>query len=339
MESKKEKLNFFSRVKLAVAKLEDYNIFIDEKVSVAIKYFFLIVLILASLLSVIETYDFFIRMNKGYDYIKNELPNFNYSNGNLEFSENVNSYDSEFNFYLISDTANACSTELIREYTNKIKSQGLILFKDKAVFMNSGNDIILDYLQLQEQYGIDELDNDILLTKIDSVGVIGITIMYFFVILLGIFIVEAISVFMDWIVLSLFAFCVAKISRTDLNVKQTFNISIYSLTLPIILYMIYSIANYSFGFYTKYFKTMYLLIAYVYVVAVILIIKSDLMKQKMEVGKIVEIQKEVNKELNELEDDKKESQMPEKDKEDDKATEDEKDEGNTVEGEPDGSEI
>ena len=81
-----------------------------------------------------------------------------------------------------------------------------------------------------------------------------------------------------------------------------------------------------------------MLIAYVYVVAVILIIKSDSMKQKAEIGRIAETNKENNEKEIDIEEDKNENKKPERNK-DDKETKEEKDEGDIVEGEPDGSEI
>ena len=335
----KNKLNFFSRVKLAIVNLEDYNLFINEKLFIGIKYFFLIVLIFANILTILETYDFSRKMSKGYKYVKSEMPNFQYSNGNLEFSQDVNSYDSEFDFRFITETSKEWSNDNIFEVTDKITTQGLILFKDKAVFINNGSRMILDYVQLQEDYGISDINKEILLEKIDAIGVGGIAVIYFCVILLGLFVFESISLFMDWFVLSIFAYCATKITKTDLNFKQTFNISIYSLTLSIFLYMIYCIANYVFDFYTQYFKTIYLLIAYVYVVAVILMIKSDMMKQKVEIGKIEDIKKENLEETYHEEDNEKENCDKEKNKDDDKKANDENEEGDIVDGEPDGSEI
>lgn len=337
----KEKINFFSRVRLAVTKIEDYSIFINEKMSVGLKYFLLIIFIFSIILTSIETIDFSQKMTHAFEYIKNEMPDFSYLNGNLEFHENINAYDSKFNFIFISDTTKEGSNENINELSSKIDYQGLILFKDKAIVINGRNRMILDYLQLQESYGITELNKQIIIDKIDSIGIAGITVMYFAIILLGLFIFESISLFMDCLVLSIFAYCTVKITKTDLNYKQVFNISIYSLTLPIILYMIYSIANFAFDFYTPYFKTIYLLIAYVYAVAVIFIIKSNLMKQKVEIGEVEEIRKEDVKEEITEEDDNKENKKNndrEDDKADNKKTND-NDEGDIIDGEPDGSEI
>ena len=73
---KKQKIDFFSRVKLAVTKIEDYNLLIFEKISVGIKYFFLIVLMFTLIMSLIETFDFYKRFNKVSEFIENELPEF-----------------------------------------------------------------------------------------------------------------------------------------------------------------------------------------------------------------------------------------------------------------------
>ena len=52
------------------------------------------------------------------------------------------------------------------------------------------------------------------------------------------------------------------------------------------------------GFVINYFSVMYLLIAYVYIIAAILMIKYDLLKQRLELEKILEVQKKVNKKEN-----------------------------------------
>ena len=136
--------------------------------------------------------------------------------------------------------------------------------------------------------------------------------------------------------MSLFALIVAKVCRISMNLKHCFNISIYALTLSIILSMLYNVAYIMLGFYTEYFRLVYLLISYVYVVAVILMIKSDLIKQQIELTKIVEVQKQVHEELKDSEEeDKKENKKPERE---DKPKE-EKPEGSVSKDEPDGSEI
>lgn len=332
MEDKKEKLGFFSRVRIAVTKLENYGIFLEEKTSIAVKYFFLIVLVLAICMATVETYSFMKIVSKGYTYIKNELPDFSYTNGNLEFSKNVQSYDSEFDLYMIADTSSDLSGETLKEYKNNIKSIGIIFLKDKAVYLYGNNEVEYVYTDLSKEYGIDNIDRQGLIEKIDSIGMIGIATTIFIMLLIGLYILQLFSIFMDWIIISIFAFVVARICKINMTYKHVWNISIYALTFPIILTIIYNVAYYLIGFYTDYFRMVYLLISYIYVVAVILMIKSDLIRQQIEVQKIIEVQKQVHEELKE--DNNKDEQKEPKDEESDENKID--DLGNQ---EPDGSEI
>ena len=82
-------------------------------------------------------------------------------------------------------------------------------------------------------------------------------------------------------------------------VMQGLTLAIYSLTLSIILNLIY-IVQYNFtGFEIPYFEMLYLLIAYIYIIAAILIIKTDLINQVMQLQRIQEEQKKISQENNE----------------------------------------
>ncbi len=338
MENENKKIGFFARIKIAVTKLEDYGLFLGEKTSTAIQYFFLIVLFLSLVMGIVQTYSVMQMVNKGYHYIQKEMPDFSYQNESLQFSENVSAYDEEFDFYMIADTSNDLSQEQMKEYRNKIKSVGIILLKDKAIYKSGLQEVEYRYSDFLNQYGMDNFDKTRFLQEIDSIGMWGIAITIFLLIVVGIYIIQVISIFMDWLVMSVFAVIAARICRIIMPFKAGFNISIYALTLSIILSMVYNIAYYLIGFYTEYFRLVYLLISYVYVVAAILMMKSDLLKQQAEVGKIIDVQKKIHEESEnpeQTEEDKKENKKPEeKDKKNEKDPDD-----HAVNGEPDGSEI
>lgn len=332
MENRNKKIGFFSRVKIAVTKLENYSIFLEEKTSVAVKYFFLIVLCLSIVIATVETYAIMPMLSKGMDYIRNELPEFSYANGNLEFSQKVQAYDEEYDITLIADTQEEISEENLQQYEKNIKNVGIIFLKDKAIYKAGGGLNEYYYGEISEQYNITSLDRALLIAELENVGLMGIAVSLFLLIIFGVYILQIMNIFMDWIVIAVFAYIVSRICRMNMTMKHTWNISIYALTLSIILTMLYSIAYYLVGFSTEYFRIWYLLVAYIYVVAVILMIKSDLMKQQIEVSKIVEEQNKVHEE--------KES-VPEKEEqpEDKEEKEDKKEKELPVDEEPDGSEI
>ena len=331
-----KKISFFERVKIAVAKLENYNVFLEEKTSVAVKYFFILLLIFSILLGVVETYSFMKSVNRGYKYIKNELPDFSYTDGTLTFSQDVNAYDEELDLKMISDTSDEITDEQIQKYKEDIKSLGILFLKDKLIYFSAGNEISYTYTELASEYQITTLDKTQLIEKIDSIGIGGIASTIFLVLTMTLYIVNIFSMFIDWLIITIFAYCVSRICRINMIFKQVFNISIYALTLSIILSLVYNIAYYVAGFYTDYFRMVYLLISYVYVVAAILMIKSDLMKQQVEVQKIVEVQKEVHDEINIPEEEQEKKEKKQKEGKDDKK---EKENEPNIDGEPDGSEI
>lgn len=342
MEKENKKPGFFARIKIAVTKLEDYGLFLEEKLSVAVKYFFLIVLLLATVMAIVETYRMMQMVSKGYQYIQNEMPDFSFENEILNFTENINAYDTEFDFYMIADTNENIAEEKMKEYNDTIKSTGAIFLKDKVIYKTGSNQIEYTYHELVSQYGFETFNKTQLLERLDAIGMTGIAFVIFITIVFGVYIIQLVSTFIDWLVISIFAVISARICGMRLSFKGALNLSIYALTLSIILSMLYQIAYYLVGFYTDYFRVVYLLIAYVYVVAVILMIKSDLLKQQVEVAKIVEIQNKVKKELEdskEKEEKKNENQKPEKDKEEEQENQSKDSSGEDTSVEPDGSEI
>jgi Sec-independent protein translocase protein TatA len=92
------------------------------------------------------------------------------------------------------------------------------------------------------------------------------------------------------------------------------------------------IVNLFTGFTIKYFEIAYNAIAYIYIITAMLMIKSDLIKQQIEVGKIVEEQKKVREEKKEQENKEKEDKKPKEDKKEKKKDKEEKQEEGTPEG-------
>ena len=120
-----------------------------------------------------------------------------------------------------------------------------------------------------------------------------------------------------------------------------FNMSVYALTLSVILNMLYIAVNIFIPFTMEYFQVMYVAVAAIYLVAAIMILKTDFMKKQMELMKIAEAQEMVKKELEERERKQKEEKEREdrrrKDKEDEeKRKKEQGQEENGTGGEPQG---
>ena len=137
----------------------------------------------------------------------------------------------------------------------------------------------------------------------------------------------------DVLLLSILGYLTSRVSKINLKYIPIVNISVYSLTLSIVLSVIYILVNSITGFEIKYFQIMYNSIAYIYLVTAILMIKSEMIKQEIELAKLAEEQQKVKKELEQKE---KEDKQEENEKEDNDKDE-KKEEKNNKDETPEGS--
>ena len=130
------------------------------------------------------------------------------------------------------------------------------------------------------------------------------------------------TIILDVFTLSVFGLFTCLIAKIKMNYKAVFNMSIYSLTLSIILKIIYIVITMLTSFEIKYFEIMYIAIAYISLAAAIFLIKSDVIKQHLELMKIIEESKEKIEQT---------ITIPKKDKEEKKEEKDDKEENKSDE--------
>ena len=153
------------------------------------------------------------------------------------------------------------------------------------------------------------------------------------------FIVYISSILIDILLFTILGFIVARIARLRLKYSAIYNIATYSLTLPLILNLIYFIINRITGFTIEYFQIMYTAIASIYVITAILMIKSDVIKKQYELNKIIEEQEKIREELKRKEEERKqqeEQDKREKEKEKSKKKKEKKEEEAKIGKEPEG---
>ena len=137
--------------------------------------------------------------------------------------------------------------------------------------------------------------------------------------------------------LAILAYIASRFSGLRLRYSALYNIASYSLTLPIILNIIYVVVNRLTGFTIEYFQIMYTAVATIYIITAILMIKSDVIKKQMELRRIIEEQEKVKQELKQKEEEEKEKREEERRRKQREEKEKEKNEndgeiGNTPEG-------
>lgn len=155
-------------------------------------------------------------------------------------------------------------------------------------------------------------------------------VFFFITMFIYLFMVYFASNIVDIMVLATLGYLLARILKLRLRFKATFNIGVYALTLPMILNLMYIAVNTFTGFEIKYFQWMYEAIAYIYVAVAILMIKTEIINQKIQLIRLAEIQEQTVKEEQEKE------QVEEK-KEEKKQKEDEEEKEKTSGEQPEGS--
>lgn len=334
MENDNIKMNFFQKIKISIFNLEKYGLFITEKLGKSIKYIFLLILIFTICYSGIYIYEASKMVNKGFEYIEKELPNFTLSeDGKISFEKPVDAYDEEFDFKVESIEKDEIeSTDLNKYYDYE---SVLLLLNEKIIFIVNGQKINHTYSYIEESLGF-EIKNKIdLMEFFNNIGgknqivfILGITLFISFLI------ANIYQIIVDCLIVALYGYLVARVNRIKIKFGTVTTLAIYSLTLSIILNAIYLIVYYFTKFEIEYFSWLYIIIAYIYITAAILIIKTDLIKQVMELRKIEEEQKNIANENEEEKLDRK-KENNEKNKEEKK----EEDSGIDTDKEPDGSEI
>lgn len=336
------KMGFFKRIQVSIFKVENYGEFVLEKTSVAISYFFKLMLCVAIITAIATTIQTHTIVSKAFSYLKNEMPDFTLEDGIISFEEDTTGYDEDLDFYAVFSSKNELTDSQIDELEKDVQkyTSALIYLQDRIVYYDGEEFSAFKYADIISEYNLNITNRYDVVKLVDSLGVTGVDLTYLFATLISSYILNIITVAFDIVLVLCFAILTSRICGVNMPVLKMLSLSIYSLTLSIILSAVYSVVYTFTNFYIEYFQIMYIVVAYIYLIAAILIIKSDVIKQKLELQKIIEVQKQVKKELEEKkeEDNEKDKDEEKEDKKEKKKKEKEEDEP-IINREPDGSEI
>ena len=344
-DTKKE--SFFQKIRTAIFKLENYGTFLEEKVSKSFKYLLLLLLLSTIITAIAYTVNYTKTFLKVRNYIENDLPEFVIEEGILKFDEYVEGYDAEYDSTIVINTFDVSENDM-QEYINKVSKStyGVLMLKDKATLYINGE----SYMEQTYKDLFSELDETIS-NKEDVLKILhnarySFLATTFLVILLMSYIINVIQTIADVCIIAIVGWFFAKICGINLKVIASLKLTIYSITLSIILSTIYSAVNITTGAFTiEYFNLIYLIIAYIYLIAALFIIRDDLMRMKpneQEISSPEIIDNENKEEPNTEEKPEEPEKEPEEETAKDKTDTDSEENDSAIENEnrdPDGSEI
>ena len=331
-------MNFIQRLKVSVFNIEKYQDFTQEKFSVAIKYFLKLILLLSVIVAIFSAYKFGNLASFFMDTLKNDFPEFTFSNNILVAEETINKVKENRTekINLIVDTNSESTEETVNKYITEISKypNGAIFLKDKVVFSVEGlsGQVMYNYKDL-DLTGTKELTKQKLVETLNNTNITAMYISVFIAVLFYMYIIYLITTILDVVFVGIIGYLTSKIVKINMKASQVYSLAVYSMTLSVLLNALYTPIRLLTGFNMEYFSVMYTLIPYVYIITAILMIRTDLVKQQIEIGKIKKVQEEVK---NEIEERKREEKKEEQEKKKDKK--EEKDKNENQGGEPEGSE-
>lgn len=334
---KHKKTPFLIRVKNAVISFDEYKKFSEEKISISIKYILKLMLMFTIVIAIALTCKVIKETESTIKIFNEECPEFKIDGNTLMIEEDNKQFikgDSNGYFGILINS----EKENLNDIDEALNYQRVVaMLKDKIVIKNS-NDLesSITYEELNNKYDINSLNKKSILDFVTENNMTKIYALFIVVSAVYLYIIYLVQMILDILLLSVVGFLTSKIIGVKFKYKSIFNMSIYALTLSIILYMIYIFINLLTGFNVKYFEIAYNAIAYIYIITAMLTIKTDLIKQQMEVAKIIKEQKKVReekqKEENEEDREKKEKGDKSKKEKEKKETKDDKGETEAPEG-------
>lgn len=315
---------FYKKIWYSITKFEKYADMATEGVGRAISYFICLILLFSMIFSLVLCIRTSSVINEIEDYLNSNINNISYEDGILNIDVNNDA----------KEIATSVGTVIIDTYEDEeINYTGdVIVFQDDGVLYN-----LRGYKD--KMYYDEIIDEDFSFNKSDFISFIDTIFsgpQLFAAFLLVIFGYLFFVILIDILILTVFGIFASLMAGLRIRYRAIFNMAIYSITTSTILQLIYYIINCFTQFNIKYFDFMYIAISFICLIAAIFMIKSDVLKQRLELMKVMQENgwtedHVIGKETKKDEDKEEKKEKDEKDEKEEK-DEDEKKEKGSVDG-------
>ena len=324
---KEIRLSFFRRLKMSIFDFDKYHIIASEGLGRAMMYLVKLMVLFAIIMSASTMIRFSQLLDQGIDYVKNNVPNFYFQDNkfNLDSQDDVSIENHEYmDFKVILTNSETYSEDKIKDFDGLaiVFTKNHILIKQQ----NSTSILTQNYEELSDTIDFNSINKDYLINMTQGENAYTIMANIFAVVFITTFLTYFLTAILDTIALSLLGFIVSRLIRMPFKYGALYSLSISAITLSVILNAIYLIVNMFTGFVIPYFQIMYTLISYVYLIAALLIMRSEIIKKKVQI-QIQIMNKNYNPEELQNQDKKneKEQNKDEKDNSKDSGNKEEKD--------------
>ena len=338
-ENENIKKGFFKKVWYSINKIEKYSELSAEGFGRAIKFLAILIIILAIISSASTVYRTSLEIKNIAEYINEKAPELTYSNETLVVNSEEVIIDEDASFGKVIIDTNTNEEEKINQYINDIgkDENAIIILKNKLILKEIGLEgtTSYNYKELFGEMGITEFNKEDLVGYLTGSEIMSLYFNLFLVLFIYAFVIYIINTLFNIVTISIVGYLATVILKMKIRYVAVFNMSVYAITLPTILNMLYILINAFFRYTINYFDIMYILVASIYMMAAIFILKSEFNKKQGEVQKIVEVEKQVKEEMEEKqkEEYKREDKQKNKDTGKNDKNKKDKENGETTDGE------
>ncbi len=227
------KLGFFSRLYYSITSFDKYRLFLRQSTGKSVVYLLLITLVLSIAVNV-STYNEFSKViDLTTGYIAENIPDFRFDNGKLEVNGDMPFVIESEGVPVVIDTRPGAEDIILNQY-------------DTVMLITSEKFIVKNYVDRSEVPL--SLYQGLVMTRDDLIRSIPMMkpVLTIIFIIAGLFFI--IGKFISALIVSLIGMAVNSIKRTNLTYRSIFKISIYSMTLPLIVCTILNILQLSVPF-------------------------------------------------------------------------------------------
>ena len=259
------KIKFFKKIWYSITNLKKYSELKKEAAKKTFEYIVVFTFLLSLILSIIPTYKSYKFISSGVDYIKNNIPEFEYDAGilNVSSKETINIENSFLQYvsdgYNIAIDTNIEDETKVQEILNNLEgNKKAILLKNKIITLENNSKAEYEYpgaiksflkhekTKFNKQDVIEYFSTPIYRYYINN------TITAFVPIITSFIIINAIALIVIYVY--------SKISKINYKFKEIFNIINYASTLPIIIYFLNMILYGLTGLQISFIDEIYLII-------------------------------------------------------------------------------
>ena len=327
MEEKVEKINFFKKIWYSITKFEQYPRMAMGGLKRAIKYLILLTAIVTLFVMIGSLLQMKTLVEDLANYVQDNIPEFSYSDGKLIVQSETPIVIDNVEYIgidriVINTLSETDENKEQVEKDNLIIGTTIFFFDDEIILKSkSESDEIVrqpytysDFIAGYTGENVEQFNKTEFVQFLTSEKMRAFYGNYALSIFIYLLIVNVMVALLDSLEIALLGWITTTVARIRMRFSAIYNMAIYSLTLPMILNILYIVINYFTSFTITYFQVAYITIAYIYLAASIFILKDDFIKKMQEVEKIKQEQVNVREEIEEQEEKKEEEEKKEDNK-------------------------